>query len=88
VPPALEAVVLHAMRRSPENRYRAAAEIVTDLDHLDTLDPRRYDLGPEPPVGGIAAASSARRVWAYAALVAVIFLGVVAVILALSVLVH
>src|SRR5205814_5887051 len=61
VPPALEAVVLHAMRRVPENRYQSAAEIVADLDRLETLDPATYDLSPEAPVGGMAAAGSARR---------------------------
>ena len=39
VPAALEAVVLHAMRRYPEHRYPSAAELLDDLDHLDTLDP-------------------------------------------------
>ena len=54
-PPALEAVVLHAMRRQPDHRYQSADELLTDLDRLDTLDPATYDPSPEPPMGGMAA---------------------------------
>jgi serine/threonine protein kinase len=86
VPPALEAVVMHAMRRHPANRYQSAEDILTDLDHLDALDPNAYDTSPEKPMGGMAAVNSERRLWAFVGLVAVIFLGVVAVIIALSVL--
>jgi serine/threonine protein kinase len=85
VPAALEAVVVHAMRRYPEHRYPSAAAIVEDLDHLDSLDPGRYETGPEPPMGGMAAADSAKRIWAWAALLAVGFLGLCAVIVTLSV---
>jgi serine/threonine protein kinase len=86
VPPALEAVVLHAMRRFPEHRYASATEVVHDLDHLDTLDPATFDLSPEAPIGGMAAIDSTRRLWALIALIAVSFVGVVAVIVALTVL--
>ena len=87
VPPALEAVVLKAMRRSPENRYQSAAELAHDLDHLDAVDPAGFDLSPEPPMGGIAAAESAKRLWAYVALIAVSFIGVCAVIITIAVVV-
>jgi serine/threonine-protein kinase len=86
VPPALEAVVLHAMRRVAANRYQRTAEILDDLDHLGTLDPVRYDLSPEPAIGGMAAAGSTKRLWAYAALIALAFIAVVAVVLIVSVL--
>ena len=84
VPPALEAVVLKAMRRYPEHRYQSAAELLLDLDHLDEVDPASFDLSPEPPMGGMAAAESAKRLWAYIALIAVSFIGVCAVIITLS----
>ena len=85
VPPALEAVVMHALRRYPANRYQTADELLDDLDHLDGLDPDRYPLTPEPPMGGMAAVNSERRLWALVALIAVSFVGVVAVIVTLSV---
>lgn len=86
VPPALEAVVMHAMRRRPEHRYPSAEALLADLEHLDQLDPTAYDLSPEAPMGGLAAAEAARRLWAYVAMIAAGFLGIVAVIIALSVL--
>ncbi len=85
VPPALAAVVTHAMRRNPANRYQSMDELVHDLDHLDTLDPTTYDTSPEPAIGGIAAVASEKRLWALVALVAVSFIGVVAIIIVLSV---
>jgi eukaryotic-like serine/threonine-protein kinase len=84
VPAALEAVVLRAMRRQPEHRYQSARELVDDLDHLDTLDFGSFDLSPEEPMGGIAAMDSAKRIWAIVALVAVSFVGIIAVIIALA----
>jgi eukaryotic-like serine/threonine-protein kinase len=85
VPPALEAVVMHAMRRSPDNRYQTAQELVADLDRLDTLDPATYDMSPETPIGGMAAAASAERLWAYVAMIAAGFVGVVVIIITLSI---
>jgi serine/threonine protein kinase len=85
VPAALEAVVLHAMRRFPENRYQSAADLVADLDRLDTLDPGEYDLSAEKPIGGMASAQSAERLWAYVGMIAAGFVGVVAIIITLSI---
>jgi serine/threonine-protein kinase len=85
VPPALAAVVTHAMRRNPANRYQTMDEVVHDLDRLETLDPSAYDTTPEPAIGGMAAVSSEKRLWALAALIAVSFIGVVAVIITLSI---
>jgi len=85
VPAPLEAVVMHAMRRQPAHRYQTADELVADLDHLDQLDPAAYDLTPEPAMGGMASVNSEKRMWALVALVAVSFVGVVAIIVTLSV---
>jgi eukaryotic-like serine/threonine-protein kinase len=52
VPPALAAVVHHALRRQPEHRYQTAAALLTDLDQLDTLEPNAFDPGPDPPMRG------------------------------------
>ncbi len=86
VPPALEAVVMHAMRRHPEHRYPSAEALLADLDHLDQLEPTRYDLSPEKPMGQVAADVASQRLWAYAAMIAAAFLGLVAVIITLSIL--
>ena len=83
--PQLDAVVLKAMRRYPEHRYQSAEELLRDLEHLDELDPASFDLSPEPPMGGMAAIDSAKRLWAFVGLVAVSFIGIVAIIITLSV---
>jgi serine/threonine protein kinase len=85
VPPALAAVVTHAMRRYPEHRYQTMTEVLHDLDHLDEIDPKSFDQTPEPSMGGMAAVTSERRLWALVALVAVSFLGLVGVIITLSI---
>jgi eukaryotic-like serine/threonine-protein kinase len=85
VPPALAAVVTHAMRRYPEHRYQTMTEVLHDLDHLDEIDPNSFDRTPEPSMGGMAAVTSERRLWALVALVAVSFLGLVGVIITLSI---
>jgi serine/threonine-protein kinase len=85
VPPALEAVVLHAMRRFPEHRYANAEEIVEDLEHLDTLPDGVYDLSAEEPIGGIAAIDSARRLWVFVTIIAGSFVALVALIIVLTV---
>ena len=85
VPPPLEAVVLHAMRRHPENRYQSANDLVADLNRLDSIDPATYDTSPEKPLGAMAVTFSGRRLWAYAGLIALVFIGVVAVIITLSI---
>lgn len=84
VPPALEAVVMHAMRRDPAHRYQSAHQLVDDLGHLDDLDLTTFDTSTEPAMGGMAAVSSEKRLWALAALIAVCFLGIVAVIITAS----
>jgi serine/threonine-protein kinase len=84
VPPALEAVVLKAMRRYPEHRYESAEQITADLDRLDVLDPADFDLSPEAPMGGIAAAESTKHMWLLVAIIAVGFLAVCAVIIVLT----
>lgn len=63
VPPALNTVVMHAMRRHPENRYQSAEELLRDLRRLDTLDPMAYDVSPEKPIGGVMASGAGRGLW-------------------------
>jgi serine/threonine protein kinase len=85
VPPQLEAVVMHAMRRQPAHRYQTADALVADLDHLDQVNPDAYDLSAEPAMGGMASINSEKRMWALVALLAVSFVGVVGIIITLSI---
>ncbi|MBV8983954.1 MAG: serine/threonine protein kinase [Acidimicrobiia bacterium] len=83
VPPGLEAVVLHAMRRYPENRYQSADELLADLDRLDQIDPSAFDSSPEPPMGGMAATSTVQRLWLLVGLISGGFIVLVTVIIVL-----
>ena len=83
VPPGLEAVVLRAMRRYPENRYQSAEDLLVDLDRVDQLDPSSFDLSPEPPMGGMAATSSVQRLWLLVALISGSFIVLVTAIIVL-----
>ena len=85
VPPALEAVVLKAMRRLPKNRYQTAAELVADLDRLDQLDPATFDLSPEPAIGGMSAAETPAQLWGRVALIVLAFFAVCALVITISV---
>lgn len=85
VPPALEAVVMHAMRRHPENRYPSATALLGDLNRLDQLDPATYDISPESPMGGMAAEESSRRLFRIAGIIAISFLALCAAAVTLSI---
>jgi serine/threonine-protein kinase len=85
VSPALEAVVLKAMRRYPNNRYQSAGEILTDLDRLDSIDVSSIDLSPEAPMGGMAAIETQRQLWVYVAAVAGGFFALLALIIIVTV---
>ncbi len=79
ISPALEAVVLKAMRRNPLSRYQSTDELIYDLDHLNSLSLDAFDLSPEKPMGGMAASSSGRRLFFFVAIIAVSFLLLVVV---------
>jgi serine/threonine-protein kinase len=86
VSPQLEAVVLKAMRRYAKNRYQTAADLLHDLEHLDQVDVSRFDLSPEEPMGGMGTpAATNSALWLQIALIALGFIAVSAVIIALSV---
>jgi eukaryotic-like serine/threonine-protein kinase len=84
-PPALDAVVRKAMRRYPDHRYQSGEELSADLDRLDELDPAAFDLSPEAPMGGMAAANSSQRLWLLVLEIAGGFIAVCALIIFLSV---
>jgi serine/threonine-protein kinase len=89
VPAALEAVVLKAMRRHPKNRYQTAEELVADLNRLDELDPASFDMSPESPIGGpMSTMDSPAALWGRIALIALGFFAVLAIVIAVSVVMH
>lgn len=85
VPPGLEAVVLTALRRRSGQRYPSALAVVGDLDRVDELNPDDYDLGIEPAMAATVAGSEAAVLLRFALIIAVGFIGVVAVVLLVSV---
>jgi len=87
VSPELEAVVLKAMRRYPKNRYQTAEALLHDLEHLDEVDVRKFDLSPEEPLGGMGTpAATTGALWMQILLIALGFIAVCAVVITLSVL--
>jgi serine/threonine protein kinase len=85
VPPALEAVVMTALRRQPEHRYQTALDLLEDLDHLDTLDLAEFDHRPDPPMPGTVGGPEGLALARFAAVVAVSFVAIVAAILVATV---
>jgi serine/threonine-protein kinase len=85
---ALEAVVLKAMRRYPENRYQSAEDLLADLGRLDTLDASAFDLSPERPMGGMSATKSGWRLWGYIAMIALGFIAALVLVVVVSVVMH
>lgn len=86
VSPALEAVVLKAMRRLPQNRYQSTDELLADLDNLDSLDIGGFDFTPEPAIGGMAAPKSGLDLWKFIALIALGTIVVIVAVVALALL--
>jgi eukaryotic-like serine/threonine-protein kinase len=85
VPPGIEAVVLTALRRYPQHRYPNVVALLGDLDHLGELDAADYDLSPEPPMDGVVGGSEGVALLRFTGLVAAGFIGVVAIVLALTI---
>lgn len=85
ISPMLEAVVMKAMRRYPENRYKSAEALLADLDNLDKLDLSDFDLTPEKPMGGMSAMETRWQLWGFMALIALGFIIFVAIIILISI---
>jgi eukaryotic-like serine/threonine-protein kinase len=78
VSPALEAVVLTAMRRVPEHRFATAAALADAVGRVEDLKVDTFDLSPEPPFSGGPSSGEVVAVFRLAAVVFVSFIGVVA----------
>lgn len=85
LPPGLEAIVLHALRRFPEHRYQHAREVLEDLERIDELGSDTYSLAPEQPIGDVVAATTngRRLVW-FVVGVAVGFLALAAAVIVVA----
>ncbi len=80
--------MLTAMRRYPEHRYPSAQALLADLERADVpgaIDVSAFDLAPEPPMGGVAAAGSKGQLWVLVAGVAAGFIALVALIVTVTV---
>lgn len=87
VPPTLEAVVLKAMRRYPDNRYQTAQAVLDDLDRLAELDPGSFDFSPEKPMGaGMSGAGGPAQMWKMVALIALGFFALLALTVVIALL--
>ena len=72
ISPALATVVMHAIRRDPEKRYKSMADMLRDLRNLDAVKPVPYE--PDTPQAGLV-----RRQITIATLITLaIFLGIIA----------
>lgn len=78
IPPGLEAVVLKAIRRSPDERYLSAGALLHDLEHYGELDLSQFRLGPEAAARGMLTTS---QIIVGSAIIFFAFLAVVALII-------
>ncbi len=89
IPPALEAVILTAMRRDPQHRYRDIAALIGDLGRL--ADPHDPDdlvaapslLAPDPPFS--VGASEMKALLRFAAVLSAGFVAVAATIIVMTI---
>jgi hypothetical protein len=68
------------MRRDSQHRYHDGSGLVADLDRLEALDVASFDLSPEPPIGGMAALDSAKRLRRFVLVVAAATIAVGAIV--------
>jgi serine/threonine-protein kinase len=84
VPPALEAVIRTALRRSPADRYQTVDQLRRELAELDGADGLRSVPPLDPPLRGLVLTSD-RDLWRFIGLVAASFIGLVAAIVGLTI---
>jgi serine/threonine protein kinase len=88
VPPAVEGVVMTAMRRHPGHRYQTAAGLLADLERLDSLDPTSFDLSPEEPITTPVGGAELSALLHLIVLTALGFLGLASVAVAFTAILH
>ncbi len=77
IPPAIEAIILKSIRRTPDVRYQSAGELLHDLKHFSDLDLSQFPMELEPEVGGML---TERQIWVRSILVFIAFLAIAALI--------
>ena len=84
VPPALEAVVLHSLRRRAADRYPDVEALLRDLDDLTRVEPSRYRCPPDPPLAGVVGGSPMPALLRLVAATTAVCLAVAAAAIALT----
>jgi serine/threonine protein kinase len=77
IPTGIEAIVLKAIRRNPNERYQSASELRYDLKHFVDLDLSQFRLEPEPAAGEVL---TDHQIWVRTILIFIAFLAIVAFI--------
>jgi len=78
IPPGVEAIVLKAIRRNPDQRYQFAGEFREDLLHYNELDLAQFPMEPEPAARGML---TEKQILIQSAVIFVAFFVIVALIL-------
>jgi serine/threonine protein kinase len=82
IPPGIEAIILKAIRRDPDERYQSADAMLQDLQHYNELDLPSFVSGADKVVRGTALTD--RQIWVMSGIIAISFL-VIAVLVVLIV---
>jgi serine/threonine-protein kinase len=85
MPAAVQVVVRRAMRRHPDERYADTAALLHDLRNLDAFDPAAISFAPQASMGE-PSLDDTGQLLGFIAFVTVAFLGLVALVITLSVL--
>jgi serine/threonine-protein kinase len=85
IPAGVEAIILKAIRRSPDERYQYAAELLEDLRHFETLDLSQFSFRQEAKARGVV---TDRHIWILSAIIAGAFVAIVALVLVIVALVR
>ncbi len=78
IPEGVEAVILKAIRRNPDERYQYASELIEDIKHYDRLDLSLFPRGEEAKVRSVV---TDRQIWVLSAVIAGAFVAIAALVL-------
>ncbi len=78
IPSGIEAIILKAIRRDPEERYQSAEDMQHDLENYNALDLSHFASDLEKPNRG--APLTDRQIWTISGIIAAAFLAIVVLI--------